>query len=62
MVKIIFPSLFLNKAAAFPVPVIKRMIGSKRVFIHTLLKAFCGIYFLWFAKESNKLLFALNHF
>ena len=46
MVKIIFLSLFSNKAASFPLPVIKRMIGSKRVFIHTLLKAFSGIYFL----------------
>ena len=62
MVKIILLSVFLNKAASFPLPVIKRMIGSKRVFIHTLLEAFSGIYFLWFAKESNKLLFALNQF
>ena len=46
MVKIIFLSLFSNKAASFPLPAIKRMIGSKRVFIHTLLKAFSGIYFL----------------
>ena len=60
MVKIIFLSLFLNKAASFLLPVIKRMIGSKRVFIHTLLKAFSGIYFLWFAKESNKSLLAVK--
>ena len=46
MVKIIFLSLFSNKAVSFPLPIIKRMIGNKRVFIHTLLKAFSGIYFL----------------
>ena len=35
MVKIIFLSLFLNKAASFPLPVIKRMISAVKEFSST---------------------------